>query len=159
MKEAKRKRVMYGVFIFAMLWGLYMQPWKRGQRNAPAPTPSESSEVASVAATVSGPAANLTVVDPGSEWPISPFRPSGLREPDEPEERPSGFPQEPVLQGTMTVRGVEVCVFDGQVCKTGDRRGLWKITGIEKGEVTLLGPNQERVILNSSQTDRGSEGP
>jgi hypothetical protein len=149
MNEAKRKRIMYAVFIFAMLWGLYMQPWKRRQRNAPAPAPSEPVAAAVVSATVAGPAAELALVAPGAEWSIDPFRPSGPREPNEPEERPSGSPKEPVFQGMMTVRGVEVCVLDGQVCKTGDRRGPWRITRIEKGEVTLLGPNQERVTLKT----------
>ena len=35
MNEAKRKRIVYAVFCLAVLWGLYMQPWTRLQRDTP----------------------------------------------------------------------------------------------------------------------------
>jgi hypothetical protein len=87
------------------------------------------------------------------EWPADPFRPSRSYETDPPEERPTDSPAEPILQGTMTVRGAEVCVLDGQVCKEGDRHGIWQVVRIAKGEVMLLGPNQERLPLRAREAD------
>ena len=149
MNEAKRKRIVYAVFSIAVLWGLYMQPWTRLQRDTPGPASPESVAAAAVAATSSGPVAELAGGALGSDWATDPFRPSGPREPGEPEERQHGLSKGPVLQGTMTVHGVEICVLDGRVCRTGDQLGSWRIMQIDKGEVTLSGPNQERVTLTT----------
>ncbi len=151
MNEATRKRLLYAVFAGAVLWGLYMQPWKRKERREPDPAPAESATAATVSVTA-GPAAQLVALVPGSEWTVDPFRPSAPQESDDTDERPSVVRNAPVLQGSMSVRGDEVCVIDGQVCKTGDRSGSWQIVQIGHGEVILMGPNQERVTLNTNDS-------
>jgi len=153
MNEAKRKRIMYAVFILAMLWGLYMQPWKRSERHKPGSTPTEPAAAAVQATVVAQPASDLAIRTATTEWTIDPFRRTGPVDAGDPEE-PQAIRNAPVLQGTMTVRGAEVCVIDGQVCQTGDRAGSWKIVKIDNGEVTLAGPNQERVTLNAHDGQR-----
>lgn len=152
MNEATRKRVLYAVLMAAVLWGLYMQPWKGHPRNEPGPAPSETAMPAAVEAVTAGPATEFVALTPGADWTADPFRPSAPQESGDTEERPSAVRNAPVLQGTMTVRGDEVCVIDGQVCKTGDRSGSWTIVEIGHGGVTLVGPNQERLTLNTNDS-------
>jgi len=154
MKEAKRKRLFYAVFVAAVLWGLYMQPWKRRERRQPAPAPAaEASVTSATAAVVPQRATDWTARASVSEWTIDPFRPVAPEEAGASEE-PQVIPNAPVLQGTMTVRGAEVCVIEGQICQTGDRAGSWTVVQIDKGAVTLVGPNQERVTLNTRDRQR-----
>lgn len=153
MIEAKRKRIVYGVFLLAVLWGLYMQPWKRRARHRPEPAPAASMDPAAPSATVTSPLADFASISSVADWTIDPFRPTAPVGADDPEGPPIA-PNTPVLQGTMMVRGEEVCVIDGQVCKAGDRSGSWRIVQINNGEVTLAGPNQERVTLNAHDGQR-----
>lgn len=153
MTGAKRKRIIYAIFVLAALWGLYMQPWTRQERRRAAPPPTEHAAAATQPETGTRPIADLASFAGVSEWTIDPFRPAAPVDANDPVE-PRAVPQAPVLQGTMMVRGDEVCVIGGQIYKTGDRAGSWKIVRINNGEVTLVGPNQERVTLNSHDAQR-----
>ena len=153
MTETRRKRVIYAVFIIAVLWGLYNQPWKGRERKTAPPVPQKPA-VAAVVTTGAATTEKAVVRPATSEWTIDPFRSSRRQESADEGGgvKNNGSASEPVLQGTMTVRGTEVCVLDGQVCATGDRHGLWQITKIEQGVVTLVGPNQECLTLRPRRT-------
>ncbi len=153
MNEAKRKRIIYAVFALAVLWGLYMQPWKRRERRSPVTTSTEQATTVALASMAAQPTTIPTPVSTVADWTVDPFRPIGPVEPNDTHE-PKVIANAPVLQGTMLVRGAEVCVIDGRIHQEGDRAGAWTILKIDNGEVTLTGPNQERVTLNSQHGQR-----
>jgi hypothetical protein len=153
MKQQKRQKILYAVFVLAVLWGLYMQPWKRRKREAPPPTPTEQKTQAAVTAAIAGTADNRMIIPVDLEWPANPFRPATEREPDEIDDPGSDYyPDAPMLQGTMVVDGVEVCVLGGKVYHSGDHCDTWRIARIAGGEVVLIGPNQERVTLRPQES-------
>ncbi len=152
--ETKRKRIVYAIFIVAVLWGLYNEPWKRPSRDT---GPVESTSPAEAQAQVAATMAPAPVQPPHTEanapdWTSNPFRPMTsngaevVAKPDDDDRTP------PVLQGTMTVGARQLCVLDGRVHRVGDRVGTWTVSDIKAGHVTLTGPAGESVTLSTSET-------
>lgn len=151
MSRDKRKHILYAVFIVAVLWGLYSRPWEEREPKSSLSRPPEPAAAATVA-TVASPTDKTVVRPVRSEWTTDPFRSSSTRDPAEELNDENASLLQPILQGTMTVRGAELCVLDGQVYAAGDRHGPWRITRIKKGEVTLLGAHQESLTLHTRRT-------
>jgi hypothetical protein len=154
MTEKKRKKIVYAVFVLAVLWGLYMQPWKSGQQ----PTiPDEQTAVspAPTAMTAVEAAIQRVVLDvPDADWTIDPFRPA---HPDQPVPEPvtdDGPRGELVLQGTLVVEGARLCVINGHRLRDGDEIDGWRVLQIADGEVKLAGFGNERLTLRSRRIDR-----
>lgn len=153
--EQKRKRIVYVIFVLAVIWGLYNQPWKRPERNAAPVESTTPAEATAQVATTTGTRAVVRTVDDEAapDWTVDPFRPIATEEAvvvNEPERHHITPPE---LQGTMTVGARQLCVLDGRVHRVGDQIGTWKVTRIDAGQVTLIGSAGETVKLSTRKTD------
>ena len=152
--EKKRKRIVYAIFIVAVIWGVYNQPWKRPDRSGKGPDPagidaSAAAQAAAAAVNTSPVSADWVAVD---KWTVDPFRPISSRAQVVTEEEPEPSVMTPQLQGIMTVGSRVLCVLDGQVRRVGDQIGSWRVTAIENGTVTVAGSAGESVQLSSQST-------
>ncbi|MBD3298562.1 MAG: hypothetical protein GF341_07910 [candidate division Zixibacteria bacterium] len=155
MSEAKRKRIVYAIFIVAVIWGLYNQPWKRPSRDTgPVKSTSPAEAQAQVAASIAqAPMQRPRTVADAPNWTSNPFRPmntNGAEAVAAPEDDDVALP---MLQGTMTVGARQLCVLDGRVHRVGDQVGIWTVADIKAGYVTLTGPTGESVKLSTSETE------
>ena len=149
MTDQKRKRIIYGVFVTAVIWGLYMEPWKHPAKPGPSPELAEPATMTIAAATSAPVADNAPVIRQTDRWTVNPFRPAvSGRKPAAPAEVIEETPA-PTLQGIMTVRGSRTCVLDGRVYKVGDSVGGWRIAEIGDGEVVLVGPQERRRTIRA----------
>ena len=154
MTETKRKRIVYAVFIVAVIWGLYNQPWKRPQRTIAADPVPAAATVASVTAEPSD-GAMLSGGTAVADWRIDPFRP--IERNDTPAYAAPVVDDHvmPVLKGTMVVGGRRLCVLDNRVYRTGQRAGDWKVVTIDQGKVMIQGPAGQTVELVAADRETG----
>ncbi|GAB4326659.1 MAG: hypothetical protein Kow0074_21480 [Candidatus Zixiibacteriota bacterium] len=153
--ERKRKRIVYAVFVLAVIWGLYNQPWKRPERNSAPVASTSSAEAAAQVAGAAGVATTMRVAQTGAapDWSVNPFRPISTEEPDDVREPQRDDVAPPELQGTMTVGTRQLCVLDGRVYRIGDQVGTWNVSRINAGQVTLTGAAGETVNLSTRKSD------
>jgi hypothetical protein len=154
MTEKKRKTIVYAIFVLAVLWGLYMQPWK-SNRQSEIPDTYAETVPASVASTPIGAAMQRVILDvPDAGWVIDPFRPTNNSAPETAPVTDDGPLGELVLQGTLVVDGSQLCVINGHRLHTGDEISGWRIVQIADGEVKLAGFGNESLTLRSRRIDR-----
>jgi len=157
MTDQKRKRIVYAVFIVAVIWGLYNQPWNRPNRGV-----QTDNVPVTVAATVVPTAAGTAVVNGAAsahrpaveDWQVDPFRTF------EQTELPSMAPEEvdhamPVLKGTMVIGERRLCVVDDRVYRAGQQVRDWTIVEIGQGEVLMRGPAGQTVQLVAADRETG----
>jgi hypothetical protein len=153
MSEQRRKRILIALFVAAVIWGLYNQPWNRrqttevdsGDATRATVTEASPSAITSVAATTAQGVSRL-------EWRIDPFRAVPGEETADalvPEETNHTFV--PVLQGTMAFQGAMRCVLDGRVLQIGDSIGRWRVEHVGPGTVTLIDHDGGRVTLRADK--------
>ena len=153
MNEKTRKKVVYVIFVVAVLFGLYMKPWdrRRGEGNAPTAASVEPLNVNPAAAgrddstQIRGGAVFAT------EWPDDPFVHRGQAGPapvvptssDEPSWAPF------TLQGMMQLGGQAACVINGEILKAGDRISGWTVESVSATEAILrLGSERQRLRID-----------
>lgn len=151
MTTQKRQRVLIAIFVVAVAWGLYRQPWKSRTSSVEmtpdpaAETPAGDGPQAVTVAAVPALEADLLKL----EWTPDPFRPAPGEE-DAASAAPEASPMfVPVLQGTMAVKGTMQCVLDGRVFKVGDGIGRWTVERIEPGSVIIRDSDGGRVTLRA----------
>lgn len=154
MTEAKRKRVIYAIFILAVIWGLYNQPWKGRKRSSETQPQTEAVSETQPPTPVPNVAVQTASALPETHWPINPFGPVTQQPLEETETVNEMLFGELVLQGTLTAHGKQVCVINGKVRNVGDDIGAWRVARIANGEVVLIGANNENLTLRSVRTDR-----
>ncbi len=159
MTAKRRQHMMYATCGLAILWGLYMQPWKSSDSRGSGP--KNPYATATVATTEAAPQVSVQAADIGSfatgrltqlveEWGADPFRPIHYEQ-DEDEIVTDG-PVEmnhnaPVLNGMMNVGGVASCVLNGRVCKVGDQFKSWRVIAITPDGVLVQDPSSQPVTL------------
>lgn len=158
MTDQKRKRIVYAVFVVAVIWGLYNQPWNRADRKiaadyVPATAAASVVPATATAANQNGvmPAPHLTVRD----WRLDPFRTF-----EKTDVAPYVAPREidhgmPVLKGTMVIGERRLCVLDDRVYRAGQQIRDWTVVKIGQGEVVIQGPAGQTVQLVAADRETG----
>ncbi|HUU45035.1 MAG TPA: hypothetical protein VM118_04815 [Acidobacteriota bacterium] len=152
MTESKRKRLLFAVFIAAIILGLAMRPWERRRPHRPAESVSPpSAEASEAAATVD---VTKTAAGVGirfaTAWPEDPF---GRRDATTPLAEPKPVVvdrhDKPTakLQGIMHVDGRKVCVIGRRTLAVGETVDGWKIAAIGNNNV-LLTKGAQRLRLD-----------
>lgn len=142
MIERKRKKVVFGVFILIVLFGLYMKPWEARQRRIPQPSLAQSTGEtilpAHQTAQASAVGEDAAQIKFATRWPDDPFRQVAVgktRQSIVQASEASGGSW--VLQGVMTINGERVCVIDGWTYVVGTTIDNWKIIHVGQSEVGL----------------------
>lgn len=142
MTESRRKQLVFGLFLVAVIFGLFMKPWERRRPDRPVestvqPQAEESRE--SVAA-IMAETDERAKIRFASAWPENPF---GRRDAVAPEsdQAPTIVEKDdgpvPRLQGIMNVDGRKVCVIDRRTLTVGETIDGWRIATIGENEVVL----------------------
>jgi hypothetical protein len=140
MTEAKRKRVLLGLFIAAVIFGLLTKPWERKKPNVPAD--SSRTEERTTVEVASAPAATMDIrtqsptIQFATTWPRDPFGPHETSEP-EPAAIEDDRGTQLRLQGIMRVKEQRACVIGGRTYRSGETVEGWKIVRIESDAVVL----------------------
>jgi hypothetical protein len=143
MSESKRKWVVFAIFLVAVAWGIYSQPWKHFGSSSSYQEEIDSSNtvgiLAAAVATVASAVERPTVTAMAEEWTVDPFRIRKLANTSVVPVRLTEMEPEPLplLQGMMTVGNEPVCVIGGQIVKKGDRVGEWRVDAIASDRVEV----------------------
>jgi hypothetical protein len=145
MNERTRKRIIYTLFVGAVILGLITRPWERPHPALPPGAPDQVM-LASLPNSLPGPqsvAASTPVirVEFASAWPPDPFQDRDNRvEATVPAADPLSAPVEPplTLQGIMTVDGRRACVINGQMGPVGMVIDGWRVARIDERQVHLV---------------------
>ena len=156
MNKQTRQRIVYGVFVAAVVLGLYMRPWQRPGQDATVTANQSIASTATAAASgaesqiASAAVATATPVVFAAEWPADPFRGSDDHHAAATPAADANIqPSKPAwaLQGIMTVDGERVCVINGQTEKIGATIGGWRVDRIDNDAVWMA-RGSEKMQLN-----------
>ena len=162
MTEKQRKQIVYGVFLLVALWGLYMEPWKRSQPDAPSGTDQAAANAAPVVAASIVPVSTMPVeaAVPGApgRWTRDPFGGVGVsQEPDA--HRPPVSPSVvPILQGIMVVGKAPACVMGNRVMRAGDVIEGWRIDQITADSVVIVHVSDQKRLALRAGVAHGNRG-
>jgi hypothetical protein len=158
MNAKKRQKIVFTVFVLAVIWGIYNQPWKhhelpQPEQQGPASAVSQSGTAQPVMASLQPAPRETDTIQWVSHWTIDPFHreePEVVSKTTTIESAPE---DEPVLQGTMIAGTDRVCVIGGRLLKKGDRTGAWRVDAISDDGVTLIRISDGRhLTLQTAET-------
>ena len=158
MDEKKRKMIIFAIFVLAVAFGLYSQPWKHFGARGGMGISDTTAGIQTSAATVSTVAENSTTRDLVRDWTVDPFR-------SRPTTPATGVPMIateegpiPALQGTMIVGNEPVCVIGGQILRRNSQFGGWRVDAVAAGrvEITRLTDHKHLTLRagRSASTER-----
>jgi hypothetical protein len=161
MSESRRKLVVFAIFVLAVAWGIYNQPWKyfgssnshRSEGNFHDTAGTQGVSLAAVAPVGEGPRGSAFV----SDWTVDPFRSKKLIKTPGVHVVKTDQGPVPVLQGTMIVGNEPVCVIGGQILKKGDRFGEWRVDAVAADWVEIARFSDQRRLTLHANSGAGNK--
>ena len=145
MNEKTRKRLVFGILVAAILFGLVMKPWdpprKRIRNQTSDTAPTQATPAGSPIATATPKTENMQQYTYATAWPVDPFTPVAIK--IKASHQTVSIPDEPkqpglTLQGIITENNKRVCVVNGIIYAPGSRIKNWKVKQIGPREVLLV---------------------
>ncbi len=142
MTERGRKKLMYGVLIAAVLFGIYNFAQPRKQTNLSAPSGSTQS---AVAAPIPAPEKSINLAEKQAEsWGRDPFRSGSTPDPAAPRVHTNATASAPAptpvwrLTGIMFNKRQPMAFINGRMVGVGDEIDQARVSKIEQSKVTII---------------------
>lgn len=135
MTEKRRKSIVYGILVVAIIWGIWNNPFaaKKKEMDTPQPVPANSAQVANA-----GIAAPVVAGDDsigGLSWKDDPFVRD--RAPRRHTDAVSKKAVQYKLSAISTSGGGSMAIVNGQILKQGGTIDDWMVAGIDDNAVLL----------------------
>ncbi|MBU1318417.1 MAG: hypothetical protein KKG33_06650 [candidate division Zixibacteria bacterium] len=147
MTEKRRKYIVYGILVVAVIWGIWNNPFTAEKKNKPgmseqAPPPSGPADMVATIAPADIGSVGLTDTQ---DWKDDPFvrRKAPQRQGAQVSEAPVQFK----LSAISSSGGGTMAIIDGQIVKQGGAIDGWTVASID-GNSVLLKKGSENVKLN-----------
>jgi len=134
MTEKKRKRIVYAIFVLAVIYGLFNLPFGRQKAEYIYQEDDgydQNEQAASATET------KIAQVDIGGEWGNDPFARRAVQS-----SRPSGVSHNFRLTAISESNGEYGALINGKILSKGDTIEGWKLTAISRTGVTLSANGQ-----------------